>query len=59
MPCDSGYTDWESAPAPGRRSSGRPPGDLGITELILVDAPPDTAEECPVWVDRLADRWII
>lgn len=33
-------------------------GDLGITELVLVDAPPDSAEECLVWVDRLADRWI-
>ncbi|MCC3317006.1 LLM class F420-dependent oxidoreductase [Nocardia africana] len=31
--------------------------DLGVTELVLVDMPPESPDECIGWVDRLADRW--
>jgi hypothetical protein len=39
------------------------PGDLGalealgVDELVLVDAPPDTAEAAMPWLDGLAARW--
>lgn len=31
---------------------------LGVTELVLVDTPPESPDECVDWVDGLADRWI-
>ena len=31
--------------------------DAGVSELVLVDAPPDTPDEVEGWVDALAHRW--
>jgi len=31
--------------------------DLGVDELVLVEAPPDRPETVPDWVSALADRW--
>jgi probable F420-dependent oxidoreductase len=32
--------------------------DLGVDELVLVEAPPDRPEAVPGWVSALADRWM-
>jgi probable F420-dependent oxidoreductase len=32
--------------------------DLGVDELVLVEAPPDNADDVPGWVSALADRWM-
>ena len=31
---------------------------LGVTELVIVDSPPDSVSEVSGWVDQLADKWI-
>ena len=31
---------------------------LGVDELVLVDGPPDDADEAARWVDGLAQRWL-
>jgi probable F420-dependent oxidoreductase len=31
--------------------------DSGVTQLVLVDAPPENAEEATAWVASLAERW--
>lgn len=31
--------------------------DLGVDELVLVQAPPEDADAVPGWLDELADRW--
>ncbi|MGO9512001.1 MAG: LLM class F420-dependent oxidoreductase [Mycobacterium sp.] len=32
--------------------------DLGVDELVLVEAPPERADAVPDWVSGLADRWL-
>jgi len=32
--------------------------ELGVDELVLVEAPPDSPEAIPDWVSALADRWM-
>jgi probable F420-dependent oxidoreductase len=32
--------------------------DLGVDELVLVEAPPDRPEAAAAWVSGLADRWL-
>ncbi len=31
--------------------------ELGVDELVLVEAPPDTADAVPGWISALADEW--
>jgi hypothetical protein len=31
--------------------------DSGVTQLVLVEAPPENAEEATEWVASLAERW--
>jgi probable F420-dependent oxidoreductase len=33
-------------------------GELGIDELVIVEAPPDDADAAPDWIAALAQRWI-
>ncbi|MGB9225370.1 MAG: LLM class F420-dependent oxidoreductase, partial [Mycobacterium sp.] len=32
--------------------------DLGVDELVLVEAPPERPDAVPDWVSGLADRWL-
>ncbi|KQH76888.1 oxidoreductase [Mycobacterium gordonae] len=32
--------------------------ELGVDELVLVQAPPDSADAVPEWISTLADEWI-
>jgi len=32
--------------------------DLGVTELVIVESPPDAAADVPRWLDELGSRWI-
>lgn len=32
--------------------------ELGVTELVIVDSPPDASSDVPRWIDELGDRWI-
>ncbi|MFW0797109.1 LLM class F420-dependent oxidoreductase [Gordonia sp. CPCC 205515] len=32
--------------------------DLGVTELVLVESPPDAVADVPRWIEELGDRWI-
>lgn len=41
-----------------RAADARALAELGVDELVLVQAPPDSADAVPEWISALADEWV-